>query len=82
MGNNENCNKCSGISYCNVKSDTRCPVNNKLVSQVKHCDINTQVVKFDIFWDDLTPECQKRFMNVVREEHNYDVFPIVTLYFE
>lgn len=35
---------------------------------------------FEIYWNDLTPECQARLFEFLGGENgNYDVFPIVTL---
>ena len=35
---------------------------------------------FDIFWKDLTPECQERLKKFLGGNNgNYDVFPLVTL---
>ncbi len=35
---------------------------------------------FEIFWDDLTPEAQKRLYEFLGGENgNYDVFPIATI---
>lgn len=39
--------------------------------------------EFEIFWNDLTEECQKRLYDFLGGENgNYDVFPIATLYKE
>lgn len=38
---------------------------------------------FELYWKDLTPECQKRLEEFLGGENgNYDVTPIVTLEFE
>ncbi len=35
---------------------------------------------FEIYWDDLTEDCQKRLYEFLGGENgNYDVFPIVTI---
>ena len=35
---------------------------------------------FEIYWDDLTPECQNRLKEFLGGDNgNYDVFPIATL---
>ena len=35
---------------------------------------------FEFYWDDLTPECQKRFAEFLGGENgNYDVIPFATL---
>ena len=35
---------------------------------------------FEIYWDDLTPEAQKKLFNFLGgEKGNYDIFPIATL---
>ena len=35
---------------------------------------------FDIFWQDLTPECQERLEDFLGGENgNYDVFPLATI---
>lgn len=39
--------------------------------------------EFEIFWNDLTEECQKRLYDFLGGENgNYDVFPIATIYQE
>lgn len=36
--------------------------------------------QFEIYWDDLTAECQQRLYEFLGNENgNYDAFPIVTL---
>lgn len=36
--------------------------------------------EFEIFWNDLTEECQKRLYDFLGGENgNYDVFPIATV---
>jgi len=38
---------------------------------------------FEIYWSDLTEECQKRLYEFLGNENgNYDVFPFATLYRE
>ena len=35
---------------------------------------------FEIYWDDLTPECQQGLMDFLGGDNgNYDVIPLVTL---
>ena len=34
---------------------------------------------FKIFWNDLTPDCQKRLEKFLGDNGNYDVFPIATI---
>ena len=35
---------------------------------------------FEIYWNDLTPECQQKLMDFLGGDNgNYDVFPLVTL---
>ena len=34
----------------------------------------------EIFWDDLTEEAQRRIINFIGDNGNYDVFPIATIY--
>ena len=39
--------------------------------------------RFEIYWDDLTPECQKRLRDLLDGDNgNYDVIPLVVLEFE
>lgn len=40
------------------------------------------MISFDIFIQDLTDECREQLEEVIGKDHNYDVFPLVTLEFE
>ncbi len=33
----------------------------------------------DIYWNDLTEECQQRILAALGDNGNYDVFPIATI---
>ena len=37
-------------------------------------------MEFEIYWEDLTPECQKRLTEFIGDNGNYDVFPIATVH--
>ena len=37
---------------------------------------------FEIYFKDLSEDCQKRFEECIGKDHNYDAFPIVELYYE
>lgn len=39
-------------------------------------------VEIEIFWDDLAPHTQELISSIVGNDHNWDVIPITTLFFE
>lgn len=37
------------------------------------------MITIEIYWDDLTPEKQREIMDLLGDNHNWDVFPMATL---
>ena len=36
-------------------------------------------MEFEIYWEDITPECQKRLIEFLGDNGNYDFVPIATV---
>lgn len=37
---------------------------------------------FEIYWDNLTEETQKKLLKLLGDNGNYDVFPLATIYLD
>lgn len=41
-----------------------------------------KMIKLDFFWDDLTEEKKKEILDIIGDNHNWDVFPFYVLELE
>jgi len=77
--------------YCKIEDkEHRCPVSLNPIEEMEYCPLYEQpflsVAKskyvFEIYYSDLNEEARKQLDAITNKEHNYDVLPLATIYFE